>query len=504
MLTVNKPVLFARTALALSLSLCFLVSGCASLRTVNEKIDLTAGETKTALSDLDKMKRSGAISRFHAAKLSGNEIQVNNIARLPDNFDEPFSYLAINEKFSTQLSEISRRTDVKIVVQPAVKELIDKDDKATPLEWRGTLRGLLDYIAANRDIYWRYDQGAVIFYKTDSRTFNVHLPSGKRQVSSNIALQGISGGKGSSGGSGTVSVSGSATIDAYDAITKSVNLMVSDGGGDASKSVIANPTLGTITVSATPAVLDKVGAYIQTLNERFAQNVLINVRVLNLTANKTITAGAQADLLYQSLTRQVSATLKTPSLYQPATTSPGQLIISGSDGRTSGQNIIEALEEIGKVSVVTQGQVVAANGQPSPFQAVNDITYISGSTTSQAANVGQTTTVSTDTLSVGFTANFLPLILGDNRIMLEYELNISSLLSLTQVGTASAAIQTPNISKQTLQQQAYLRDGESIVLFGYEQERANQSLRRFFPGIAKTAGSDRTVMVIILEVWGGK
>lgn len=503
MLMASNPLRLKVLAAAMA---AVMVSGCASMSSVRDTIDESQKEADASLSQLDKLKRSGAIVRNTGAKLAGAPVPVNNVEALPAVFDERFAYLAVGERISTQLSEISRRTKIKINIQPALKAELDKETKPASLEWSGTLRGLLDYIAANRDVFWRYENGAVQFFKTDTRVFNIYLPAGKREVSSSISLAGTGGGGGSGGGGGdgTVSVSGSSTIDSYEAITKTITLMVTDGGTDASKAVIPNPTLGSITVTATPAVLDRIDRYVTSVNERFSQNVLINVRVLNLTLNKNVTAGAQADLVYRSLTKNLDAELLTPEILQPARTAPGSLIISGTDGRTSGQTILQALEEVGKVSVVTSGQVVAANGQPSPFQAANDITYVSGSTTSQAANVGQTTTIETETLTVGFTANFLPLILGDNRIMLQYQLNLSSLLSLDQVATAGTVIQTPNISKQTLQQQAFLRDGESIVLFGYEQERASQNLRRFFPGISKASGSDRTMMVIILEVYGGK
>ena len=180
-------------------------------------------------------------------------------------------------------------------------------------------------------------------------------------------------------------------------------------------------------------------------------------------------------------------------------------IATVSEGAFGGsQVILQALEQVGDVSFLTSGQVVAANGQPSPLQVANEFTYLASSSTVSNATTGNITTLTPATKTVGFTANFLPMILGDNRIMLQYQINLSSLLSLNNVSSGGSSIQTPNIATQSLQQQAFVRDGQSIVLFGYEQERAASNWARFFPGISKDSNSDRTVMVIIMEVYGGK
>lgn len=485
------------------------LSGCASFKATEDSIQQANSEASESFDRLAEKRVSGAVTRHTSAKLGGQEITIEPQSDLPPVFNTTFSYLSVGERLSPMLSEIARRTGMSVTVQPSLKAQLDRAERPMSLEWSGTLKGLFDYIANNRDIYWRYNAGVVHFYKTDTQVFNVFLPSGKRSVSSNISLSSTGGGStggGDGGGSGEVSVSGTASIDAYEALTKAVELIVSQGDPEIKGVVRADPTLGTLTVSSTPDVLRQVAQFVKTTNDRFAQNVLINVRVLNLSLKRDASRGISSDVVFDSLTRQLNARLVSPALLQPSVT-PGQLIVGGAigaNGEVTGTNIIEALEQVGRVSIVTSGQIVAANGQPSPFQAANDITYVSGSTTSQAANVGQTTTIETDTLTVGFTANFLPLILGDNRIMLQYQINLSTLLSLDQIGTADALIQTPNIAKQTLHQQAFLRDGESIVLFGYEQERAAQTSRRGFSSASKAADGERNMLVIILEVFGGK
>lgn len=518
MLTLNNPI---KTTLVTAIFLS--MTACASLNQTSESIDNAEDDVKLANAQLATMRNSGAVVRYDHAKIGGTEIAVTKSDRLPEIFSRPFSFLTVNKRFPALLSEIGRRTGLKLVVQPGLDASSDTAQTNASannlsLEWQGDLRGLMDYIAATKDASWKFEDGKVVFFKTETRIFNVYLPAGKRAVSASISLSGAGGtgggaggGGATGGGDGTVSVSSNTEIDAYEAIAKSVELIVADGaaaagaGTAATTSVVPNPTLGTITVTATPALLARVESYIDATNLRFAQNVLINVKVFNLTFNRGVSAGAQADLIYNNIASKYNVRLTTPTNIQPSSGTPGSIVVSDIGTRFAGSGaIIEALEQVGKVSFVTSGQVVAANGQPSPLQVANDITYVSGSTTTQTANVGATTTRETDTLTVGFTANFLPLILGDNRIMLQYQLNLSSLLALDQIGEADSLIQIPSIAKQTLQQQAFVRDGEAIVLFGYEQERNAKNAQRFFPGISRSADTDRTMMVIVMEVYGGK
>jgi len=167
------------------------------------------------------------------------------------------------------------------------------------------------------------------------------------------------------------------------------------------------------------------------------------------------------------------------------------------------KTVVQALSQFGNVALQTQGQVLAVNGQPSPIQVANEINYLASSASTQTANVGTTTTLVPGTKVVGFTANFLPMILGDNRILLQYQLQLSQLTALTQVSSAGSLIQTPQISTQSLQQQAFVRDGQSIVLFGFDQTRDSIGSAASMSGASKAAHSERQMVVIVIQVNAG-
>lgn len=547
-----------------------LLAGCSTFDEVSKTIANSNSSAENAMSQQNQLRKSGAVVRMSSAKLAGEEVAVRSAAALPPNFHRPFAYLSAHQPLSAILGEIGRRSGVVTAVQPmdvnsstsgnstsaapGTPNFSGGPDAPIAVDWNGDLKGLLDYLAATTRMYWKYEDGRIYFFKTETRSFHVFLPAGKRTVNSSISLTGTSGsgsGNGSGSGSGTggggtgggtgggagggsvggmVSVASNMDIDAYDAIVKSVQAIVStvDGSQPAaasgisatgsttgSKNVVANPALGLITVTATPAVLDRVASYVRSVNDRFSQNVMIGVKIYNLTVNKGANAGAQLQLAYARLASGLPSADRggailagRPNLTPLNDGVAGALVIDAptSGNWTGSQLLLQAMEQIGDVQYVTSGQVIAANGQPSPLQVATEFSYVSNRTLQGSGERGDPVRLTTTSTvrSVGFTANFVPLILGDNRIMLQYQINLSSLLSLDTFGTGDFAIQIPKVATQSLQQQAYLKDGQSIVLLGFEQERAQTEKAAGMTGISKNAGSSRNMMVIVMEVYSGK
>lgn len=274
---------------------------------------------------------------------------------------------------------------------------------------------------------------------------------------------------------------------------------------------VANPDLGIITVTASPTYLDRVESYIESINKRFAQNILIDIRVFSVSLDDEFSAGFSLESVINQVNfsgyglRLDQLSVAGPAILAPISgVTPGNISVDTSffSKNFEGQAgmVLQALKAVGSASLQTQGQVLAINGQPAPFQVANEISYIS-STTQTQSDVGITSSVETETRVTGFTANFLPMILGDNRILLQYQLQISSLddmLSVTQ-GDGSI-IQLPQVSSQTLQQQSFLHDGQTLMLFSFAQDK-NRSRNNMGPfAISKIGDQDKQLLVIMLHI----
>lgn len=432
--------------------------------------------------------------------------------------------------------------------------------------WSGPLNELLDQLARDSQLYWRLspETGSVEFYRYETRHFSVNLPMGSRSVSGAINSSGSGAQQSSSGtsssGTGSIGVQmADLTINPYAAITRTISSMllesdnnvallgsVESGSGtgrgvaeslqsqtlgsgsdfrsgsnfdqdsrSGSSRVVVAPELATVTVTAEPPVLARVADYIKRVNDQFSRNLTIDVRIYDVTLDDAAGVGFSLEAFYQRLGQYGLSVTGGPAV--PFGRGPaGQVTFEVTDpnSRFSGSSMLaQALESFGAVSIATSGQVLAVNGQPAPFQVADEISFLERTSVRSGTSVEvidgvpvvQPLTVELipGSVIVGLTANFLPQILDDNRILLQYQLTVSELRSLVTVTSGDASIQTPNVFTQSLQQQAILRDGQSIVLFGYAQDRGQSDALNSLGGFNRVASDKRTLRVIQLQVFGG-
>ncbi len=251
-----------------------------------------------------------------------------------------------------------------------------------------------------------------------------------------------------------------------------------------------------MTVTARPHSLQRISTLLNSINARYARNVMIDLTVYNVTLAKEQAAGLSMDLVYKQLNGN-GVSLGGTSPIQPSSGQPGRFTVSFADAnsRLNGTKIIaEALNTVGSVALFKKGQFLAINGQPSPFQVVQDRVYTATRTTTQTANVGAQTTEQKTTLTTGLTANVVPLILGDNRILLQYQFELSSVTSMNPEVVNGVTSYSPEVARQSMQQQAFVKDGDALVLFGITGDLARKML---LPALYHlTARGDLTVPVV--------
>jgi len=435
----------------------------------------------------------------------------------------------------------------------------------TQVEHNGSVKALLNDLAQRNQASWRYasSRNVIEFFRFETRTFDMNIPGGAKALAASISLSatgsgsssggsgasGGSGGAGGSSGSGTVSVTQNQLIDPWTSIMSSVQAIlgiqagtasgqarstnggsgVASAGGSAGGNggsagsgagasntrlavagqdgfASATPELGIVTVTARPHSLQRISTLLNSINARYARNVMIDLTVYNVTLAKEQAAGLSMDLVYKQLNGN-GVSLGGTSPIQPSSGQPGRFTVSFADAnsRLNGTKLIaEALNTVGSVALFKKGQFLAINGQPSPFQVVQDRVYTATRTTTQTANVGAQTTEQKTTLTTGLTANVVPLILGDNRILLQYQFELSSVTSMNPEVVNGVTSYSPEVARQSMQQQAFVKDGDALVLFGFDSgsEEVNDQLS--IAGASKRGRGDRTMSVIVMQVYGGQ
>ncbi|EEU7750913.1 PilN family type IVB pilus formation outer membrane protein [Salmonella enterica] len=384
------------------------------------------------------------------------------------------------------------------------------------LRWQGPLGGLLDNITARTGFSWRTDHGAVVFYLTETKTFqfaflNTRVNSNASVSSGSTSSMGTSGGSG--GGDNSVSGDSSSSQktttlqdrDAYEDIRKTMETILTPEKGR----YWLSESTGVLTVTDTPQVLETVSHYVDEQNREMNRQVQLSVKVLSVSNTRNEQFGLDWNLIYKSL-QQAGATLNNAGGDIAGATSAGVSILdtaTGSAARFSGSSLlIKALSEQGDISVVTSQDSTVTNLTPVPIQMADQTVYVAGSATTTTTDVGATTTLTPGMITTGFNMTLLPLIRQAGDVQLQVNFNLSdppAIRSFTSKD-GNSYIEMPYTKLRSLSQKVNLHAGQSLVLTGFSQD--NTSVRKsgtftpgnFFFGGGRKGEHGRSTLVIII------
>jgi len=102
--------------------------------------------------------------------------------------------------------------------------------------------------------------------------------------------------------------------------------------------------------------------------------------------------------------------------------------------------------------------------------------------------------ITTDTVVTGFQMQLLPRVLNTREIMLRYSLNLSDLVDLKTFNSTDASVQLPEVTRSKFEQQVILKNGQTLVLSGFERQRTETDNKGVgsprFLGLGGTAKGD--------------
>ena len=399
---------------------------------------------------------------------------------------------------------------------------------ASPVDisFEGPLSKLMDTLASSYGLSWDYSDGKAHFFRYKTKTFTLNAIAGDTSVQSSVSDQGqtsVSGGSGgaasgagassSSGGSGTsngnqTSISAQ-SLSVWKGIHDSINAMLSPGG-----KVQVTPALGTVTVTDTPMVLSRVERFIHQQNIALSKQVIVNVEVLSVSLDHQDSYGINWDLVYSAMSKNMgwsfasnfaAAATNASNLTLKILPTAGQATNSDIQSWQGTQALISALSQQGHVSVVTQATAVTLNNQPIPIQVGSQTTYLASASINNTPNVGSQSSMNPGVVNTGFSMSVLPHILDNDRVMLQYGISLSSLLSLDTVTSGGTSIQTPKIDTRNFLQRVGMKSGETLVLAGFEQAQNNVTTQGTGSASATWAGGgirgtkNRTTFVILVR-----
>lgn len=366
--------------------------------------------------------------------------------------------------------------------------------------WQGALDDLLNQISDRFDSAWTYNGVMITINQEVTRTFMLHSLATVVSEKSSVESGSSSGG---SGGSTLPSVTseGTTALNVWQEVQGVVNSIV-QGHGRATYS----PSTGTITVSGSPNIVQRVEDYLRFQNDLRLRRIAITVKVLELTlSNRVNTSLSTNQLLERIISNGTDLTVNSGGEGLSAA------FVKGPTSDADVQTTLSASKDVERVSVVHSGSVVTLSDQPAPLQVGRQISYLARrSSTGGTGDTAGTETLEPGTVDVGLIMNVLPRVIEDDRVMLRLNVALTDTeqpFPTFPEGESSEQIQLPEVDSTGFQQNTVLRTGETLVLAGFERN-ANGMEDSGVPGFGWLLGGSRnrtssrevTVMLISANI----
>ena len=394
----------------------------------------------------------------------------------------------------------------------------DKLRKQVNVAYTGKLSGLLSQVATDLDLLWYYDKNSIVFYETETRTFTLYALGTEVAYQTSVSTDDAN------------EVSLASTLKEWDEVEGAIASII---GNSSNADFTVSRSLGTITVTASPSILSRVGEYIERQNKRLSQLITIDVKVLqvtisndsafglnlaaaiNSTSGLNIVANPKNNLasteassmniavLSNSVSALTGAThMENGSLVEGAYTN--DQIMNGSLAGAAGSNaLIEALAKQGKVSLVTNVGVTTRSNRVAPVSNTRTTGYIKRFESRNFTTV-ESSTVDQDDLETGFTMQLLPNVLDNGRILLLFRMSVRELLRMSTQTIGEVTLQLPEVEERSFMQEVIMESGQMLVVSGFEKQTSEDTRYGLGdPDFMALSGSRETsatreVLVVIL------
>jgi Type II secretory pathway, component PulD len=353
-----------------------------------------------------------------------------------------------------------------------------------PLNYTGSLSGLLNIVSSHFNVAWRYEGGRIVLDQMVTRSFDVPALSVEATLSFDIGTRSATGGGGDGGSSstGTSAASTKSEINVFGQLDDGLKQMVGDG------TYSINRVTGVVTVTASPATAARVAKFIEGVNERLSDQVALSVKVYSVTLTDTEAFNLDIAGIFKksgkyglNLGNAAAASGVVPPVGGSEGAGLGWALLNPSSEWYGTNALVEALSTAGKVSEVRNLNQVTLNGIPVPIQ-VGELRDYVAKVEKTTSDTGESFTVETESVSTGFSMQLAPRIQRDGDVILQYGLNISELVG-TEDGFDSYStpdgqkLQLRRLKQRNFIQQARIPNGNTLVLAGFDQLKSKDNRR---------------------------
>jgi len=414
------------------------------------------------------------------------------------------------------------------------------DDKVmVSINYSGPVKGALDLLAAKTGYVYSVRGNDIYWNAFITRTFDIAFMPGSSDY-----MMGRSSNAGSSGSSaaGSTTVTGSiddsassqysnlkGTLSVWKDLEASIKQLLSADG-----KVMVSEATTSVTVRDHPTNVNLISRFINNVNNNLSRQVLVKVEIISVTLENDFNFGINWNNIEHAFGNGQYRLISNNGAPIALTAATGLNLnvtqagvfnaltnSAGSPNTASGiQALVNALQQQGKVSVVTQPQVLCQNNQVSQIRIIQQTGYLASiQSTSLAGGAGTTgsaavtSQITPGAVVTGLTLYVLPKILG-NHIYLQVNADLSNNPSLTTISSNGAiitpgsaitagttAIQVPTIQQKQFNQRSVISSGDTLILAGFRQTSNTAGAQQLFDSQAlggKTAQETNTETLVLI------
>jgi general secretion pathway protein D len=234
-------------------------------------------------------------------------------------------------------------------------------------------------------------------------------------------------------------------------------------------------------VTDSPQVLDKIVSYIDLINVETNKQILVEVKILEVTLSRENTFGIDWNAIYKNLgdikqltlsSNLAAQSLVSPGLFTLTATGPKEDSGMVSSGVSA---LIKALQSQGRVEVVSQPKIMLLNNQAAMVQVGTVTSYVANTTTTTSSAGLASTSATTDQVQEGVTLRLMASIL-DDQILVQLTPVVTTLDQIRSIDMGQGTtIEAPKISTKSMHTLVKIRDGQTIAVGGLITSNDNNS-----------------------------
>lgn len=353
------------------------------------------------------------------------------------------------------------------------------------VNYEGKVSGLFDLLAAKTGLFWRFERGEIVFKRNETKNYVVDVVPGTVEYTATMKSDLSAGSEEETSSDSVHEVEQKfEPKGAWVTLEEQIKSQLSPTG-----QLAMSESLGTVTITDTPQVHSKIARHIKNVNAIAGKQIAVRTDVFEITSDENGEFDTNIMALYDwkgDLTLDMSGDTLKFGL------SNGD---EANDNRFSRESsaTLKMLRTNKNASLVTSSTIYAMNGQPTPFQQLDEISYLKEMTVTRTEGANEpTVSMTAGKTSQGFSMMIMPRIMSDSRVMMNFAVDSSRINSIDAYGTETQGrIQLPNRSTNKYNQLVSVRSGQQLMIAGLERTENSANIGSNFGRSAWMLGGNQ-------------